>query len=88
MAFWTLVDALCTGIVEVLAILAWYGVYQYIVENLPTVPGVSRSQLCGHMVYLTMAGEPPLSSNSSRFCRWPLRADASGSFKVYLEHYF
>jgi len=40
-AFWTLVDALCTGIVEVLAILAWYGVYQYIVENLPTVPGVN-----------------------------------------------
>ena len=86
MAFWRLVDALCTGIVEVLAIVAWYGVYQYIVEKLPTVPGVSRSQ---HMVYLTMAGEPPLSSNSSRFCRWPLRADASGSsFKVYLQNYF
>ena len=39
-AGWRLVDALCTGVLEVLGILAWYGVYQYVVENLPTAPEV------------------------------------------------
>ena len=86
-AFWRLVDALCTGVLEVLAILAWYGVYQYVVENLPTAPEVGSSQLCGHLMYFTMAGEPPHRkpcSNSTGFCHWPLGADASGNFKAIL----
>lgn len=81
-ACWRLVDALCTGVLEVLGILAWYGVYQYVVENLPTAPEVGSSQLCGHLLYLTMAGQPPHrkpASNSTGFCHWPLGADASGS---------
>jgi len=41
MAFWRLVDALCTGVLEVVAILSWYGVYQLVVENLPTAPEVN-----------------------------------------------
>jgi len=37
---WRLVDAFCTGSLEVLAILAWYGVYQLVVEKLPAAPQV------------------------------------------------
>jgi len=40
-ACWRFIDALCTGVLEVLGILAWYGVYQYVVENLPTAPEVN-----------------------------------------------
>ena len=81
-AFWRLVDALSTGVLEVLGILAWYGVYKYVVEKLPTAPEVGRSQLFGHLVYLSLAGRPPHrkpSSNSTGFYHWPLGADASGS---------
>ena len=86
-AFWRLVDALCTGVLEVVAILSWYGVYQLVVENLPTAPEVGSSQLCGHLMYFTMAGEPPHrkpSSNLPGFCHWPLGADASGNFEAKL----
>ena len=82
-ACWRLVDALCTGVLEVLGILAWYGVYQYVVENLPTAPEVGRLQLCGHLLYLTMAGQPSHrkpTSNTTGFCHWPFGADASGRF--------
>ena len=46
-ACWRFIDALCTGVLEVLGILAWYGVYQYVVENLPTAPEVGRWSHCG-----------------------------------------
>ena len=80
-AGWRLVDAICTGVLEVLGILAWYGVYQYVVENLPTAPEVGMAWLCGQLVYLAMAGRPPNgkpSSNSAGFCYWPLGTHASG----------
>ena len=80
-AGWRLVDAICTGVLEVLGILAWYGVYQYVVENLPTAPEVGIAWLCGHLLNLSMAGRPPHrkpSSNSTGFCHRPLGADASG----------
>ena len=37
---WQFIDALCTGVLEVLAILAWYGVYSYVVEDLPNTSKV------------------------------------------------
>ena len=85
MFVWRLVDAFCTGSLDVLAILAWYGVYQLVVEKLPAAPQVGRFQFCVHQVHLTMAGRRPdskLSSNSTGLYHWSLGPDASGSFDL------
>ena len=44
---WQFIDALCTGVLEVLAILAWYGVYSYVVEDLPDTSKVSHMKMTG-----------------------------------------
>ena len=41
---WTITDGLCTGVLEVLIILGWFGVYDWAAELLPGPPQVEEEK--------------------------------------------